>query len=64
MNRTIISAAATAGLVALYFGSSWDSGLLSSILRYVFLVFTVIFYIILTTFMVIIFKLLTQQPVL
>ena len=60
MNRTLISAVVTAGLAALYFG---DLSLLSSLLRCVFLVFTVLFYIILTTLMVIIFKLWTQQPV-
>ena len=62
MNRPMISAAVTAGLAALYFGS-WDLSFLSSFLRCVFLVFTVIFYIILTTLMLIIFKILTQQPV-
>ena len=60
MNRTLISAAVAAGLAGLYF---LDLSLVSSFLRCVFLVFTVIFYIILTTLMVIIFKLLTQQPV-
>ena len=60
MNRTLISAVVTAGLAALYFG---DLSLLSSFLRCVFLVFTVLFYIVLTTLMVIIFKLWTQQPV-
>ena len=62
MNRALISAGVTAGLAALYFGS-WDLGVLSGFLRCVFLVFTVLFYIILTTLMVIIFKIWTQQPV-
>lgn len=60
MNRALISAVVTAGLAILYFG---DLGLLSSFLRCVFLVFTVLFYIILTTLALIIFKLWTQQPV-
>ena len=47
MNRTLISAAVAAGLAALYFGS-WELSLVSSFLRCVFLVFTVIFYIILS----------------